>query len=158
MDVPMIHLNINGGKLTGKVGVTKDAPIHHLKELIEVRMGVKAARQTLLFNDQELDNSETVESHNLTGGDTLSLVMKPLDGNPKFSIQLKSESKNDTVEVREADLVDDLRGKIGRRWLYPFVEISLVHCGKEMEDGFPLSAYLVCENSVVEVNVKMEPR
>lgn len=76
-----------------------------LKELIEGVLGVKASRRTLYFNDddQDLDNTKTVESYNLIGGDTLTLDLTPPAGDPKTG------TKNVTVNVKETDLVKDLK-------------------------------------------------
>ncbi|XP_038701894.1 polyubiquitin 12-like [Tripterygium wilfordii] len=157
-DIPTIALNIQAGQLTGKVGVAKNAPILHLKELIELVLGVKASRQILNFNGQVLDDNQTVEFYNLIGGATVIFAMTPLAGDPKFTIKLKSGSKNYTVKVKETRLVEDLKAKIGRHWAVPATDISLTYHGQEMEDGFALSAYMICEDSVVGFKLNIEAR
>ncbi|XP_038701896.1 polyubiquitin 12-like [Tripterygium wilfordii] len=155
-DTPTIALNIQGGQLTGKVTVAKEAPILHLKGQIELVMGVNPSRQTLSFNGQVLDDTQTVKFYNLISGATVILAMTPLAGDPKFLIMLSSGSWNYAVNVKETGLVEDLKAKIGKKWAVPATDVTLTRHGEEMEDGFPLSAYLVCEDCVVGFKVNNE--
>ncbi|XP_038701895.1 uncharacterized protein LOC119998629 [Tripterygium wilfordii] len=150
-DILAITLNIQAGQLTRKVThVSKNATILHLKGLIELVMHVKASRQTLSFNGQVLDDNQTVEFYNLTAEATVMLAMTPLAGDPNFLIMLESGSRYHLVSVKETWLVEDLKAKIGRLWAVPATDVTLMtRNGEEMEDGFPLSAYLVSEDSTV---------
>ncbi|GAV75803.1 ubiquitin domain-containing protein [Cephalotus follicularis] len=158
MAATTVTLRIGGGEVIHEIETSLTHMLIHLKSLIEGQMGIALDRQTLWFNDEELRNDRTIESYGFEQHDTIKLVVEPLPGDPKVEVVVRSHIKEERIRVKETYTVGDLKRKIERRWGILSSYITLTRMSKEMEDDMPLSAYYVCEGSLVELVINREPR
>ncbi|KAF3441837.1 hypothetical protein FNV43_RR15752 [Rhamnella rubrinervis] len=125
---------------------------HRIKEITKIEEN----RQQLFYNLVTLkDDTEQLDYVLWQPHTNLELSVYPLSENRRFVIVAKSQNReDDPIIVKETQSVDHLRNKIARRWgISPPTNITLLRLGHQMEDGYPLSDYLICKGVEIDVLV-----
>ncbi|KAK3185214.1 hypothetical protein Dsin_032500 [Dipteronia sinensis] len=114
-----VLFKITGGVVIPEVEMPISATILELKKKIKIEsvLKLKAERQTLRHQNQELNNDRTIAYYDFKKNvATLVLHFKPLPGKPKFNITVKDGDDEFNVKVKETTLVADLFKEIEKRW------------------------------------------
>ncbi|GLT25701.1 hypothetical protein SLA2020_008130 [Shorea laevis] len=153
-----VTLTITGGKVEPQITCPVSSTILALKQRIYTLLDVDVARQTLFFEGQELQDDLHIKDYNLQPFSEVALSVEPYNNDEKFTIQaMLSIDCSEIVRVRETMSVAELKGKVEKRFGCGECT-ALTRLGVVMEDEFPLSAYYVNPNSLVEVSIKIDPR
>jgi hypothetical protein len=154
----MVLFRITGGELKPEIEMPASATILALKERINEVLNMEVARQTLSFGSMLMENDRIIDSYGFPQFVVLSLIVRPLSGQRKINILVKSSSKVERIRMRETQKVAELREKISRRWGISVKKMTLLRLSKEMDDNLLLSAYYISRDSEVEVKVHTQPR
>lgn len=137
-----VLLKIVGGEVIPEIEMLESATVLDLKEKIETILNVGVARQTLKFRNQVLMNDQTIGHWNFEQHASIVLCVKPLAGEPKFNISVENNYGEKTIlKVRENTLVDEVKGRLDKEWLFSSSWLTLKHLSVEMDDDFPPSLH-----------------
>ncbi|GKV40956.1 hypothetical protein SLEP1_g48541 [Rubroshorea leprosula] len=103
----------------------------------------------------ELQDDLHIKDYNLQPFSEVALSVEPYNNDEKFTIQVMlSVDCSENVRVRETMSVAKLKGKVEKRF-GPGECTASTRLGVVMEDDFPLSAYYVNPNLLIEVTIKI---
>ncbi|KAK2662841.1 hypothetical protein Ddye_001415 [Dipteronia dyeriana] len=148
-----VLFTITGGEVIPEIEMPVSATILELKKKIESVLNLKAERQTLRHDNEELNNDRTIAYYNFKKNvATLVLHFKPLSGKPKFNITVKDGDDEFNVKVKETTLIADLIKKIEKCTGYSIKYMNLYHLSTKIEEeDLPITAYYISEGSKIEV-------
>ncbi|KAK0588597.1 hypothetical protein LWI29_003049 [Acer saccharum] len=148
-----VLFTITGGEVIPEIEMPVSATILELKKKIESVLNLKAERQTLRHDNEELNNDRTIAYYDFKKNvATLVLHFKPLLGKPKFDITLKEGDDEFNVKVKETTSVADLIKKIEKCMGCSIKYMNLYHLSTKIEEeDLPITAYYIFEGSEIEV-------
>ncbi|GLT39709.1 hypothetical protein SLA2020_138850 [Shorea laevis] len=153
-----VTLTIVGAKVEPQITCPVSSTILALKQRLYTLLGVDVARQTLIFDAEELLDDHQIKDYNIQQFSEVALFVAPYPNDDKFTIQVMSSADcSENIKVRERMSAAELKEKVERRFGRGECT-ALTRLGMVMEDKDPLSAYYVNPNSLVEVNFNIDPR
>ncbi|KAL6339869.1 hypothetical protein AAG906_034957 [Vitis piasezkii] len=145
----MVTFEIKGGEVVPEIRMPSSATILELKQKIEEDLNVKVARQTLLFNQINLNDEDAIADYGFHSMTSIRLSVTP-EPDKEFFIDLKSGTRPTTnVRVKESYKVADLKSKLQRLWGIEKKNIALSRLSKKMEDDHFLYSYYIYEGTEV---------
>ncbi|KAK0606055.1 hypothetical protein LWI29_033678 [Acer saccharum] len=122
------------------------ATVLELKKKIELVLNLKVERQTLRYDNEEINNDQSIAYYDFKKNvATLVLHFKLLSGKPKFNLLVKSNREEFNVKVKETTLVAEVKKKVEKH-SYSIKYLDFYHLSTKMDDDdLPLSAYYVSE-------------
>ncbi|KAK1587329.1 hypothetical protein Q3G72_011798 [Acer saccharum] len=153
-----VLFTITGGEVVPEIEMPVSATVLELKKKIELVLNLKVERQTLRYDNEELNNDQSIAYYDFKKNvATLVLHFKLLSGKPKFNILVKSNREEFNLKVKETTLVAELKKKVEKH-SYSIKYLDLYHLSTKMDDDdLPLSAYYVSEGSEIDVKHKFHP-
>ncbi|KAF8035758.1 hypothetical protein BT93_C1707 [Corymbia citriodora subsp. variegata] len=131
--------------------------ILEIKEKIEKHQGIPVYRQTLVFNDEALDDELDVEGCNIVNCSHIRLVVAP-EPPPSTKIELRIGTPPSKmrlpIEVEVNDPVKRLREVVRSLEEVPLERVMLCANGTELEDDRRICDFKLQDNSSVDVHIK----
>lgn len=128
-----------------------------IKVKIEKHQGIPVYRQTLVFNDEALDDELHVEGCNIHDHSRIRLVVEP-EPPPFTKIELRigtlPSNMRLPIEVNVNDPVKRLREVVRSMEDVPLERVTLYANGTELEDDCRICDYELQDNSSVDVRIK----
>ena len=135
-----LKLRLNDGTET-TLAAGWDWEVRMVKKAIQEKLGVPIRSQKLSIGDFELGNEEIIADEMASSN---IIVTLGAPGERKTDIFVKTiTGKTITVQVSEADTVDDLKGKIQDKEGIPPEQQALISCGRQCVDDNTLGYYNV---------------
>ncbi|KAK1568726.1 hypothetical protein Q3G72_027927 [Acer saccharum] len=150
----IVLFTITGGEVIPEIEMAVSATILELKKKIKSVLNLKAERQTLRHDNEELNDDRTIVYYDFKKNvATLVLHFKPpLSGKPKFDITVKDGDDEFNVKVMETTSIADLIKKIEKCTGYSIKYMNLYHLSTKIEEeDLPITAYYISEGSEIEV-------
>ena len=135
-----LKLRLNDGTET-TLAAGWDWEVRMVKKAIQEKLGVPIRSQKLSIGDFELGNEEII-ADKMASSNIIVTLGAP--GERKTDIFVKTiTGKTITIQVSEADTVDDLEGKIQDKEGIPPEQQALISCGRQCVDDNTLGYYNV---------------
>ncbi|KAJ8620931.1 hypothetical protein MRB53_029460 [Persea americana] len=140
-----LHLNVDG-----------EALVLEVKEQLELLLGIPKRRQTLVFDDDELEDWTEIENFGVEENSRITLTINSEENRFKLFVRIL-EREAILLNIEEMDTVLSLKERIQKRIDAPReLELALFHKCTEMRDDQRLCEYRVSTHS--EIIATLKPR
>lgn len=140
-----LHLNVNGEDLVLEV-----------KAKLELLLGIPKRRQTLVFDEDELEDWTEIENFGVEEDSRITLTINSEENRFKLLVRIL-ERETILLKIDEMDTVLSLKERIHKRIdAPPELELALFHKCTEMRDDHRFCEYRV--NTHSEIIATLKPR
>ncbi|KAM0053225.1 putative Ubiquitin-like domain-containing protein [Helianthus debilis subsp. tardiflorus] len=134
------------------VEVNPSYTIGNIKSKIQDKIHIPHDEQELIFNEEVLDNIDTIADSNINEESTLTLVRKST-GHMHIFIKVK-DGQTINMKLKPSDTIYNVRSKIANHEGVPRRRLILLFNGRGMIDGLTLADYHILEKSTIDSMIR----
>ena len=138
--------------LAGKSVVLTVQPtdtIESIKKQLEVKEGLPADEQTLIFCGKKLENERLVNEYNLEKEGTIHVV-PTLKGGVQIFVKTVT-GRSIALDVEPGDTIVDVKSKVFDQEGIPLEQQRLTFCGRHLEDARSLAEYNIQKECTIDL-------
>ena len=132
------------------IEVSRTDTIENLKTKIEDKEGINIEQQQLVFSSKTLVNDKTLEEYNIEKESTIYLILR-LTGTKKVIIKSLDGQRSFELELRSSERIKDVKIQIENIEKIPQDQQCLMYNHKKLEDDKLVSEYNLENGSIINL-------
>ena len=149
-----IFVKILAGKAI-PLTVRTNYTIEYVKNVIEMKEGIPADKQRLIYDRREMEDTKTLSDCSVHKESTLHLVERLTRGGRPISIFVKTPTlKTIHLIYSSSATVEDIKYRLQSLVGIPADQQQLIFAGEQLENGHTMDNYNICEKSTLHLVMK----